>query len=281
MNKEFKELREILKRLLPSEQASWINPSKPMGSWSGQKSDALKLLSLIEYNDFVIREILKNARLYLKRYAPDHLISFAKCLEEAEKEYYSGNRSRSKECFTAIARAIYECIKEDYHWVYEWEPYGPFKEYQQVRRISHIYAERILTCLEAVLSFASCLEAVHYNPLVIHLRYRNRTNCHAIAGFWMIPISEVLQEKAVLEGFTVLNYIREKKIEVIDCTGFADGKHSLSGRSIVGKLSFEEAQRLADQYLNDKDWQIDFSLNVRTARELEVMRGCEDDFDRD
>lgn len=248
-----------------SKLSEWVAPSIPKGMWSGLKSDALSLLPMIFFDDPRSLEIWQYAGTNLSRHVSHS--SFANCLETAETEYHT-NRPSSRNHFAAMARAVYDRIKEDFTWSYEWEPYDPSPGPQPVRLIHHVRAERKGTCLELVLAYLGCLEGFHFLPLYVHLCHTSGKGCHALAGYWTIPTSDVLEEREVLDGDAVIANVEGKRMSLVDCTGFADGSHCRPGGSttVTGKLSFEEAEQFATAYLANQDWKVDFALNVRKAR---------------
>jgi hypothetical protein len=188
----------------------------------------------------------------------------------AESEYYAGRLASAQRHFVAMARAVYDRLKEDFAWSNEWESYSPAKSLQPVRLIHHVRAERKGTCLEVVLVYVGCLEGFHFLPLYVHLRHLSGSGCHALAGYWTVPTDQAMLQRDVLDSADVMRHLKNGRLRVVDCTGFVDGKHvSPDGSTtVIGKLSFDEAERFAREYLDQKDWEIDFALNIRRARAI-------------
>lgn len=91
-------------------------------------------------------------------------------------EYQSRNPDRVRKQMAAIYTAIAE---QDI--IYSTVP-ASFEEFgQRIRLVDIIMAQKLATCLDMSLLYASCLEAVGIHSLIII------TNGHAFAGGWLIP----------------------------------------------------------------------------------------------
>ena len=76
--------------------------------------------------------------------------------------------------------AIYTAIAEQ-QIIYSTVP-ASFEEYgQRVRLADSVMAQKLGTCLDMALLYASCLEAIGLNALIVI------TQGHAFAGAWMVP----------------------------------------------------------------------------------------------
>lgn len=77
--------------------------------------------------------------------------------------------------------AIYTAIAEQ-QIIYSTVP-ASFEEYgQRVRLADSVMAQKLGTCLDMALLYASCLEAIGLNALIVI------TQGHAFAGAWLVPV---------------------------------------------------------------------------------------------
>jgi hypothetical protein len=110
------------------------------------------------------------------------------------------------------------------------------------------------TCIDLSLLFASCLESLRLQPLVIVTRDRQQAGRHAVVGCWT-RVSERLEP--VIESRSRLNdAVRHRRLIPLEATGVTLS----AGRT----LSFEEAVEAAGQRLIDGE--LVFALDVAAAR---------------
>jgi len=249
--------------------AHFERPGIPLayGIWSGLKEDALLLLSLILPADLTIRRIWHRAERYLD---VSHT-SFGSCLAAAEssneKDFQSARRY-----YDAIARAMYERIRKDFAWSYEWEPFVPDSKHQPVRLAPHVWAQKKGTCLELVLVYLAALEAVHFPGVYVQIKHQPTGRRHALAGYWRVSSRHALHESVVMDADDVTHCFKQERIGMVDCAGLADGRHVHPNKTEVtnAKLSFSDAQEFARAYLSHEDWEVEFALNVGKGRNLKT-----------
>ena len=89
-------------------------------------------------------------------------------------------QSRTPDRVRKQMAAIYTAITEQ-QIIYSTIP-ASFEEYgQRVRLADSVMAQKLGTCLDMALLYASCLEAIGLNALIII------TQGHAFAGAWLVP----------------------------------------------------------------------------------------------
>jgi len=122
------------------------------------------------------------------------------------------------------------------------EPVG-----QRVRLCDSVMQQKLGTCLDLTLFYASCLEAVGLHPLLI-LRPG-----HIFAGVWLEEqtFPEAVQDDVALLTKRLAKGVNE--IAVMECTLFADGKNA----------DFDTARQAATKELQDA---MELFIDVRRAR---------------
>lgn len=91
-------------------------------------------------------------------------------------EYQSRNPNRVKNQMAAVYNAIAE---QDI--IYSSVP-ASFEKYgQRIRMVDSVTSQKLGTCLDMALLYASCLEAIGIHPLIVV------TQGHAFAGAWLVP----------------------------------------------------------------------------------------------
>lgn len=114
------------------------------------------------------------------------------------------------------------------------------------------------TCIDLALLFASCLESLHLQPLVVVIRERENDGHHALVGCWS-KVGERLEP--VIESKQRLDRaVRAGRLLLLDPTGFT----TVAGR----KIHFDDAVTDACQRLTDGE--LVFALDVAAARETVV-----------
>ncbi|MBQ6568645.1 MAG: DUF3320 domain-containing protein [Clostridia bacterium] len=144
------------------------------------------------------------------------------------------------------AAAIYGALQE-LNIVYAVPPASFESSGQRVRLCGTVIEQRLGTCLDLTLLYASCLEAAGLHPLLI------LKPGHIFAGVWLEDLSfpEAVQDdptfltKRLAEGID--------QIAVVECTLFTAGK----------KASFDEAAQAARKQLSEP---IELFIDVNRAR---------------
>lgn len=144
--------------------------------------------------------------------------------------------------------AVYTAITEQ-QIIYSTIP-ASFEEYgQRIRLTDSVLAQKLGTCLDMALLYASCLEAIGLNALLIIARG------HAFAGAWLVPetfpdatIDDVsLLTKRTAEGIY--------DITLVETTCMNMGQHS----------DFDDAVKSANGKLTDSSKFI-LAIDVKRAR---------------
>lgn len=106
-------------------------------------------------------------------------------------EYQSRNPDRVQKQMAAIYTAIAE-----QEIIYSTVP-ASFEDYgQRVRLLDSVMTQKLGTCLDMALLYASCLEAIGIHPLIIVV------NGHAFAGGWLVPETS---PDSVIEDVSLIN----------------------------------------------------------------------------
>lgn len=109
------------------------------------------------------------------------MVSAAKFLEEwtgssAFDEYQTQDRNRVR----AQVAAIYEALRSE-GIIYSAPPASFEETGQRIRLADKVLTEKIGTCIDTSLLFASCLEAAYIYPIIVVLRG------HVLVGAWLTP----------------------------------------------------------------------------------------------
>lgn len=91
-------------------------------------------------------------------------------------EYQSRNPDRAKKQMAAVYNAIAEQSV-----IYSAPPAGFETNGQRIRLANTVVSQKLGTCLDMALLYASCLESIGIHPLII------LTKGHAFAGGWLVP----------------------------------------------------------------------------------------------
>lgn len=118
---------------------------------------------------------------------------------------------------------------------------------QRVRLCDTLLQQKLGTCLDLTLLYASCLEQAGLHPLLVLLKQ------HAFVGCWLEEscFPECVQDDLSLLTKRIAEGINE--IAVVECTAFVAGK----------SISFDDASKAAEKALANSD---DFELCVDVKR---------------
>ena len=130
------------------------------------------------------------------------------------------------------AAAVWASIKEQ-NIVYAVHPASFEEQGQRVRLCDTVVREKLGTCLDLTLLYASCLEAIGLHPLLI------LTQGHIFTGLWLegLSFSEAVQDDASLITKRLAPGINE--IAVMETTMLTAGKNA----------SFDDARAVAEREL--------------------------------
>lgn len=158
-------------------------------------------------------------------------------------EYQSRNPDRVQKQMAAIYTAIAE-----QEIIYSTIP-ASFEDYgQRVRLIDSIMTQKLGTCLDMSLLYASCLEAIGIHPLIIIV------NGHAFAGGWLTPETS---PDSVIEDVSLIN----KRI--------ADGINEITlvettCMNMGQNIDFDQAVKVANKRISQPDFVL--AIDIKRAR---------------
>ncbi|MBI5576681.1 MAG: hypothetical protein HY896_10020 [Deltaproteobacteria bacterium] len=158
-----------------------------------------------------------------------------------------------------VNKALYDCLAREYRIRYAFEP-PSYERDCQVIRPPHVIIPSVEkkagvgTCIDLCLLFASCLESVRLQPLLIVVR-EGESFLHCLLGCWT-DLSERF-EPVVTDPGRLIDAIRKAKLLLLEATG-------VTGRA--GKvLSFNESAGLACELLHEDRFL--FAVDVAAARQ--------------
>ena len=137
----------------------------PFDQWGGVSVIPEMLSAFVTPNYPTITKIIHRASQFLEQWTGSPSLD----------EYQSRNPDRVKKQIAAIYEAIAEL-----NIVYCAPPANYEKSGQRIRMCDTILLNKIGTCLDMSLLYASCLEAVGINPIIVVIKD------HAFAGGWLI-----------------------------------------------------------------------------------------------
>ena len=169
-------------------------------------------------NHPAVSGVLRNAAEYLAKW-------------DGDPSFTAYQRQNPNAVKTQLA-AIYAALQTE-NIAYTMPPAGYEASGQRVRLADRVLSEKMGTCLDLSVLYASCLEAVGLNPLLIF------TNGHSFCGCWL---EELTFPECVTEDISSLTKRIADGIDelcLIECTAFAAGKST----------GFDEAMSLAARTL--------------------------------
>lgn len=146
------------------------------------------------------------------------------------------------------AAAIYSALQEQ-NIVYAVPPASFERVGQRVRLCDAIIQQKMGTCLDLTLFYASCLEAIGLHPLLV------LKNDHIFAGLWLeeLTFPEAVQDDPSLITKRLASGVNE--IAVVECTAFTAGRQD----------SFDQAQAIAERHFTHPE-SIQCIIDVKRAR---------------
>lgn len=118
---------------------------------------------------------------------------------------------------------------------------------QRVRMADDVVARRLGTCLDTSILFASCLEAIGLNPLII------LTHNHAFAGCFLKNIISTRD----LDAEDLQDLCNKNAIEFIETTAITKGK----------SIGFDRAVELANRIVFEDEDSFECALDIKKIRE--------------
>ncbi|TWP29532.1 DUF3320 domain-containing protein [Apibacter muscae] len=158
-------------------------------------------------------------------------------------EYQSRNPDRVQKQMAAIYTAIAE-----QEIIYSTIP-ASFEDYgQRIRLVDSVLNQKLGTCLDMALLYASCLEAIGINSLIIVV------NGHAFAGAWLVP--ETFPDSIVEDVSLIKNRIAEgiNEITLVETTGMNMGQN----------VEFDQAVKNANHRISQNGFIL--AVDIKRAR---------------
>lgn len=158
-------------------------------------------------------------------------------------EYQSRNPDRVQKQMAAIYTAIAE-----QEIIYSTVP-ASFEDYgQRIRLVDSVMTQKLATCLDMALLYASCLEAIGIHPLIIVVKG------HAFAGGWLVPETS---PDSVIEDISLIN----KRI--------ADGINDITlvettCMNMGQNVDFDQAVKIANKRISQPDFIL--AIDVKRTR---------------
>ena len=215
-----------LKIEITSEAVSVFSQTYPIDilaydQWGGINVLPEMLAAFITPNHTAILPIIKRAASILGQWTDNPSLD----------EYQSRTPDRVRKQMAAIYTAITE-----QQIIYSTIP-ASFEEYgQRVRLANSVMAQKLGTCLDMALLYASCLEAIGLNALIII------TQGHAFAGAWLVPetfpdptIDDVsLLTKRTAEGIYDITLVETTCMNMGHSSDFDDAVKKANGKLTDG-----------------------------------------------
>lgn len=192
----------------------------PFNQWAGVSVLPEMISAFVTPNYPSISAIIHRASYFLEKWTGNPSLN----------EYQSRNPDRVKKQMAAIYEAIAEL-----NIVYCAPPASYESTGQRIRMCDTILSSKIGTCIDMALLYASCLEAVGINPLIVIIKG------HAFAGAWLIndTFSDSVNDDISLLTKRIATGINE--IAVVEATCMNSGKN----------VDFDLAVSAAEDHLND------------------------------
>ena len=146
---------------------------------------------------------------------------------------FTAYQRRNPNAVKAQMAAIYAALRER-EIAYCVPPASYENSGQRVRLPDMVLTEKLGTCLDLSVLYASCLEAAGLNPVIIF------TDCHAFCGCWLEEqsFSECVTDDVIAVTKRIADGIDE--LCLVECTAFTSGKN----------VSFDESGAVAAANLN-------------------------------
>lgn len=165
-------------------------------------------------------------------------------------EGYQSDVNRVKEQAASLYAAIQ---KADISYV---SAPASFRVAQRIRLVDAVMEKHFGTCMDMTLLYASCLEAVSLNPVLIG------APGHIFLGVWMVP-DRVLKKPEIFDSNYMNTLIETGELMPVECTAMNSGNH----------LSFDEAVMTAKNKVKEMAMHsIDEStVDVRLIRRVGII----------
>ena len=222
--------------------------------WGGLNVLPEMLAAFITPNHTAISPIIKRAASILGQWTGNPSLD----------EYQSRTPDRVRKQMAAIYTAIAE-----QQIIYSTVP-ASFEEYgQRVRLADSVMAQKLGTCLDMALLYASCLEAIGLNALIVI------TQGHAFAGAWLVPetfpdptIDDVsLLTKRTAEGIYDITLVETTCMNMGHSSDFDDAVKKANGKLADGnnfllaidikRARYSGVRPIPQRILHGQVWEVD------------------------
>ncbi len=202
--------------------------------WSGVNIMPELISAFTAPNHPRVNEIVSKASAYMQKWT--------------ESPSFTGYQSGDPNVAKTQAAAIYAALQEE-NIAYTVPPASFEKSGQRVRLPYTVLSEKRGTCLDLTLLFASCLEQIGLNPLVILVKG------HCFGGFWLED--ETFADCAEDDPSALTKRAAEgiDKICVVECTDYVAGS----------SVDFAHAEKHALAKLEQTD-EFQYAVDVRRCR---------------
>ena len=206
----------------------------PFDQWGGVSVIPEMLSAFVTPNYPAIAKIIHRASQHLEKWTGNPSLD----------EYQSRNPDRVKKQIAAIYEAIAEL-----NIVYCTPPASYDQSGQRIRMCDTILSSKIGTCLDMSLLYASCIEAVGVNPIIVVIKG------HAFAGGWLIDdtFADTVNDDISLLTKRTADGINE--IALVETTCMNAGKN----------VSFDSAVSMAEYKLAESTNFV-LSIDVKRSR---------------
>jgi len=221
--------------------------------WGGLTVLPEMLSAFITPNHPAIVPIIKRAAIILEQWTGSSALD----------EYQRRNPDRVRKQMAAVYTAITE-----QNIIYSTVP-ASFEEYgQRIRLVDSIMAQKLGTCLDMALLYASCLEAIGIHPLIVV------TSGHAFAGAWLVPetfpdnvIDDVsLLTKRTANGIDDITLVETTKMNMSNHADFDQAVKIANSKLIqnsnfvlavdVKRTRFSAIRPIPQRIQNGQSWEI-------------------------
>ena len=210
----------------------------PSEHWLGTNIYPQLTASYILPNDAEVKRIVAEASTKLEEWTGD-------------PSFY-GYQSENMENIRLQVAAIYATLQKE-NIAYK-NPPASFESFgQKIRYPQEMIKFRNGTCLDLAFLFASCIESIGINPLIIFIKG------HAFIGFWLKNQNLVNSYSNDYTDISKRISKGMKEIEIIETTAYVNGKD----------YSFEQAIQIAYQNL-DNSYNFECVIDITSCRHIDI-----------
>ena len=220
--------------------------------WSMEESYRLTLASFVLPNHPLIKSVEIEARGKLKKITEREFDSFHVLLQ-----------SNREDMVELAMEAFYECLRNDWHLHYQYEP-SSFEFNSQKVRLPHQVLSNTTghrgqgTCIDLSLLLAACLESTELHPLLVFVEIAPQCY-HAMIACWREEAME--NDPIITNRDKILN-----ECVLVECTGCAEKKYAED--ETLKTLDFDAACEEAVQCIKESAFL--YALDICAARDTKI-----------